>query len=132
MASVEDNILHSIKKNGYPEKRVSLPFQAIFKSCKENGVTLSNVLNNLKEQEVLHKIENDKILFYNKDYKESPPKPKDKPFYENLAKEAMNKIKDMDPAELEEMRKKVMGMPPEERDELMKRAKDLFSNKQND
>ena len=61
--SVEKSILNSIEKNGFPEKMVNLPFQAIFNTCKKNGVKLSAVLKNLEKQEVFNEIGTDKILF---------------------------------------------------------------------
>ena len=129
MATVEDSILSSIQKNGYPAKRVSLPFQAIFNTCKNNNVSLTSVLKNLEAQNVLNEISNDKILFYHKDFKNKAPDKEKPDIPENLVAEAMKKIKEINPADLEEMEKKVMEMSPEERNELMKHAKNMFRPK---
>ncbi len=129
MASVEGNILSSIKKNGYPEKKVSLPFQAIFKACKNNDVSLSAVLKKLEEQNVMNEISDDKILFFSKDFKEKPTADKPPEFSEKMVSEAMKKMEGMDPEELEKIKKQVMGMSAEEQNDLIKQAKDLFSKK---
>ncbi len=129
MASVEENILSSIKKNGYPEKKVSLPFQAIFKACKDNDVPLSTVLKKLEEQNVLNEISDDKILFFSKDFEAKPTANKPPEFSEKMVSEAMKKMENMDPEELEKIKKQAMGMSPDEQNELLKQAKDLFSKK---
>ncbi|MBU2510266.1 hypothetical protein KJ966_02975 [bacterium] len=126
MATIEDNIIYSIKKNGYPQKAVTLPFQSIFKVCKSNGISISDVLHKLEAQDVKSRIEGDKILFFNK---ETPEIPKEKPlfdFSDPKIADAMKKIQEMDPVELEKLKKQVEDMSPEERDALLKKAKDLF------
>ncbi len=129
MATVEESILNSIKKNGYPEKKVALPFQAIFKACKKNEVSLSTVLKKLEEQDILNEISDDKILFFSKEFKAKPTTNKPPEFSEKMVAEAMKKMEDMDPEELEKVKKQVMGMSPEEKNELIKQAKELFSKK---
>jgi hypothetical protein len=126
MNKVEESILNSIKKNGYPEKKVNLPFQAIFNACKKNDVKLSDVLNSLKEQGVMSDIGNEKILFYS-DVKASDS---DQGFDftdSTMFKAAMEKMKGMDPNELDALKQKVMDMSPEERADLMEQAKGFFN-----
>lgn len=128
MATVEENIIHSISKNGYPEKSVSLPFQPVFKAAKNSDTTISEVLKNLEQQGIKSKIEGDKILFFNESYKEKEQEPESKfDFSNDMLKQAMDKIKDMDPQEVEKIKKQVMDMSPEEQERLMKQAKDYFS-----
>ncbi len=129
MAAVEESILNSIKKNGYPEKKVSLPFQAIFKACKKNDVSLSSVLSKLEEQKVLNEISDDKILFFSEDFQAKPKENKAPEFSEKMVSEAMKKMEDMNPEELEKIKNQVMGMSPEEQKEMLKQAKNLFSQK---
>ncbi len=125
MNKVEKSILNSIKKNGYPDKKVNLPFQTIFSACKKHGLKLSDVLKSLKEKGILSEIGNEKVLFYAKQEKKA-----DDPTFDssesNMFKAAMDKVKDMDPKTLNDLKQKVMNMSAEERAELMSKAKDFL------
>ncbi len=126
MATIEDNIIYSIKKNGYPQKKVALPFQSIFKVCKSNDVLISDVLHKLEEQDIKSRIEGDKILFFSEEMAEEP---KEKPPFDmsnKMVADAMKKLQEMDPGELEKIKKQVEEMTPEERNALLKKAKDLY------
>jgi len=129
MATIEESIINSITKNGFPEKTVSLPFQAIFKTCKNQDISLSAVLKNLEGQEIFNEKSGDRILFYDK--KPAPKKsdfnPGDMP--DDLYKDAMEKMQNMDPGKLEEMKKRIMSMSPKEQQEMLKKAKDMFNPK---
>lgn len=132
MATVEENILHSIKKNGYPEKKVALPFQPIFKACKSQGRSLTEVLAELEKKDIKNNVEGDRIVFFDKNYVE-PPIEEDldeavKSFDPSgkIVKEAMKKMKDMDPNELEKIKQYVSNLTKEEKDNLLKQAKSFF------
>ncbi len=136
METVVNSILAALEKNGFPEKKVRLPFQPIFKSCKNHGTTLSKVLNELKSADILHEMDADRILFFHKT--QSPPKKEntsdtsqgaDHEIPEEVYAEAMEKIKSMDPAEVERIKEQVMNMSPEERDDMMKQAQQMFQEK---
>jgi hypothetical protein len=129
MSNVEESILNSINKNGYPQKKVSLPFQPIFQACKNQDTSLSKVLKNLEAQDVLNEMKDDKIVFYDRNFISKRPGPDPYDIPEDLLKEASERLKSMDPAEVERMKKKVMEMSPEERENMMKQAKDLFGQK---
>lgn len=60
---VEESIKHSIRKNGFPEKIVKLPFKPVYKNCREKGVPLADVLKNLKADGIVSTIEGNHILF---------------------------------------------------------------------
>ncbi len=131
METVVKSILATLEKNGFPEKKVTLPFQAIFKSCKNHDTTLSNVLNHLKTSDILHETIGDRILFYHKTL--SPSKTKeatgpgtDPGISEEAYTEAMEKLKQMDPQEVERIKKQVMDMSPDEQADLMKKAQEMF------
>lgn len=132
MTSVEDSILHSIKKNGYPDKRVSLPFQSVFKACKNEKVALSDVLKKLETDEVFSRIDNDKIIFFSRESaaestKDATENSSGFDFSNRMVSEAMKKLEGMDPKEMERLKKQVMDMSPEEREELLKKAQSFFS-----
>ena len=52
----EESIKHSIRKNGFPEKIVRLPFKPVYDACKNYGTNLSEVLDNLQDQQIFGKI----------------------------------------------------------------------------
>lgn len=133
METVVNSILSALEKNGFPEKKVTLPFQAIFKSCKKHETTLSTVLGHLETSDVLHEMVRDRILFYHrtlspakKEAQESETPGPDPKISEEVYEEAMAKLKNMDPEEIERMKEQVMNLSPEEQADLMKRAQEMF------
>jgi hypothetical protein len=61
--SVEVSVKHSIRKNGFPNKQVQLPFKPVYDSCGRNGTSLANVLENLRKEGIFGIIKGDHILF---------------------------------------------------------------------
>ena len=59
----EESIKHSINKNGFPEKVVRLPFKPVYDACKKHGTNLSDVLDNLQEQQIFGKIIGNHVEF---------------------------------------------------------------------
>jgi len=125
MEKVVAGITQSLQKNGFPEKKVSLPFQAVFKSCKENQTSLTAVLKALEMQGILHQISGDRILFRHQSHAPAEPMPAPE-IPEDLYAMAMNRIKDLDPATLQALEKKVMAMSPAERQAMLEEAKKIF------
>jgi hypothetical protein len=60
---VEESIKYSITKNGFPQKKVKLPFKPVFDSCKQNNTSLAEVLDNLAKENITGKIKGDHIEF---------------------------------------------------------------------
>ena len=131
MNPVKNSIKHSIQKNGFPEKKVALPFQPIFDSCKKNGLKLAEVLKNLEKEGIYHHVGQDRITF--SPQREMPHEKGSSDGEESLRegylKTAMEQLKKIDPRQLNALKEKVMNLTPEERQELLNRAKDLFSKK---
>ncbi|MBT4290271.1 MAG: hypothetical protein HOD92_23340 [Deltaproteobacteria bacterium] len=126
MNKISESIIQSIRKNGFPEKKVTLPFQAIYDSCKKNDLKLSDVLKTLAEEDIQSEIGNDKILFFKKSESAAvEPDMNDN----SIFKAAMDKIKGLDPKELASLKDKVMNMSEEERSALLGKAKDFFKKK---
>lgn len=66
MATVEEKILNTIIKNGFPRKRVSLPYQSIYNLCKNNNTYLFDVLKNLDKKSIGYIEKENRILFFEK------------------------------------------------------------------
>ncbi|MFH2133522.1 MAG: hypothetical protein ABIK68_24350 [bacterium] len=133
METVVKSILAALEKNGFPEKKVTLPFQAIFKSCKAHETTLASVLNHLQTTDVLHEMVGDRILFFHRTLSPAATAPRAEPspvtgpeIPEELYAEAMEKLKAMDPEEVERIKAQVLSLSPEEQADLMKRAAEIF------
>ena len=126
MHKIDESIRNSIQKNGFPEKKVNLPFKPVFEACKKNGEKLSEVLERLKYDGILSQIGNEKILFYSPESVKKEEGNQKGAASQNAYQSAMDQLKDMDPKQMEEIKQKVMSMSPEERENLMKHAQDFL------
>ena len=133
----EESIEHSIRKNGFPQKIVRLPFKAVYDACKNHGTNLSDVLDNLQEQQIFGKIIGNHVEFRSRekiDFK--PPDPSSandfswikgaasnlKGFQE-AAKDTMG---EMTPEQMQEIRKSVESMSDEEKQNILKMFSQRF------
>jgi len=133
----EESIKHSIRKNGFPGKIIRLPFKPVYDACKNHGTNLSDVLDNLQEQQIFGKIIGNHVEFRSRekiDFK--PPDPSSannfswvkgaasnlKGFQE-AAKDAMGK---MTPEQMQEIRKSIESMSDEEKQNILKMFSQRF------
>ena len=133
----EKSIEHSIRKNGFPGKIVRLPFKPVYDACKNYGTNLSDVLDNLQEQQIFGKIIGNHVEFRSRekiDFK--PPDPSSandfswikgaasnlKGFQE-AAKDAMG---EMTPEQMQEIRKSIESMSDEEKQNILKMFSQRF------
>ena len=133
----EESIKHSIRKNGFPGKIVRLPFKPVYDACKNHGTNLSDVLDNLQEQQIFGKIIGNHVEFRSRekiDFK--PPDPSSandfswikgaasnlKGFQE-AAKDAMGK---MTPEQMQEIHKSIESMSDEEKQNILKMFSQRF------
>ena len=133
----EESIKHSIHKNGFPEKIVRLPFKPVYDACKNYGTNLSEVLDNLQDQQIFGKIIGDHVEFCSRekiDFK-FPVSSTENDFswvkgaasnlkgFQDAAKEAMGK---MAPEQMNEIRKTVESMSDEEKKNILKMFSQRF------
>jgi len=133
----EKSIEHSIRKNGFPQKIVRLPFKAVYDACKNYGTNLSDVLDNLQEKKIFGKIISNHVEFRSRekiDFKPSDPSSANdfswikgaasnlKGFQE-AAKDAMG---EMTPEQMQEIRKSVESMSDEEKQNILKMFSQRF------
>lgn len=132
---VEDSIKHSIRKNGFPEKVVRLPFKPVYDSCKKHDIALADVLDHLKAENILGSMEGDYIVFRSPEKaaeaaqaaKSAPEGDSDDSSWwsklpgmgdlPSMAQEAMAK---MTPEQLAEVRQRVENMSDEEKKNILK------------
>ena len=133
----EESIKHSINKNGFPGKIVRLPFKPVYDACKKHGTNLSDVLDNLQEQQIFGKIIGNHVEFRSRekiDLKSTDPSSDDDfswvkgaagnmKGFQDAAKEAMGK---MTPDQMQEIRKSIESMSDEEKMNIMKMFSQRF------
>jgi len=135
-ASVEDSIKHSIRKNGYPEKAVRLPFKPVYEACKNQGTSLSEVLDRLRKENIEGAIVGNHVEFRSPDNKPvvkengeekagGIPWLKDLPDLGSLKETAMNYLGQLTPEQMTQIRQKVESMSDEEKKNIIK----MFSQK---
>ena len=139
LSAVEDSIKHCIKKNGFPEKSVRLPFKAIHESCKNHNIALKDVLTNLIQHKIVGTVQGDFIEFRASDKPQQKQKASSKennsfnmhlPNMENLKEVAQSYMSKMSPEQIKELEKTVSNMGEEERNNLLKNfSQQFFKNK---
>ena len=113
-----DRILQTLKANGFPEKRVSLPTEKMYETADNKGLNFNTVMDQLKATHgVEAKIGPDKIIFSK--IQEAPKS------QEDLIKEAQKMMAQMDPEELRKLQEMFTNMSEEEKEEIMKKGKDM-------
>jgi hypothetical protein len=113
-----ENILKTLKSNGFPEKRVSLPTEKMYEVAERKGLSFNKVIEELKSHhEIEIKTGPDKIIFSKsqQSYKSQ----------EDLIKEAQEMMSKMDPEELQKIQEMFTNMSSKEKEEIMKKGRDL-------
>jgi len=117
-----ENILQTLKKNGFPEKRVSLPTEKMYEVSETKGFSFNAVLDELR---TLHSIEAqigpDKIVFSQVIVETVSPDMDP----QELMRQAQEMMAKMDPEELRKIQEMFTNMTPEQKEEIMKKGKDL-------
>lgn len=114
-----ENILHNLKTNGFPEKRVALPTERMYEAADKRGLSFNKVLDQLKtDHSITAEITTDRIIFSL--IQETPQKGQ-----QDLIREAQEMMSKMDPAELKKLQEMFMNMTPEQKEEIMAKGKEL-------
>ena len=143
--SVEESIKHSIRKNGFPQKIVRLPFKPVYDACKRNGTPLAGVLDRLQEQQIFGKIIGNHLEFRSREKIDFKPASAQSPSSEKSSDEfswingAANNLKgfqeaakdalgNMTPEQMAEARKMVENMNDEEKMNMLKMFSQRFDS----
>lgn len=125
---VEESIKYSITKNGFPGKKVKLPFKPIFDSCKQNDTYLAEVLANLAKENISGRIKGDYIEFHDgleEDRRDANATTSgtgsafDPANWKNLQASAMEALSRMTPDQIAQLRRMAEGLSDEEKKGLM-------------
>ena len=136
----EESIKHSIRKNGFPEKIVRLPFKPVYDACKKHGTSLTDVLDKLQDEQIFGKIIGNHLEFRSRekiDFKAANAEaPASDEFswlkgvanmkgFQDAAKDAMG---EMTPEKMAEARKMVENMSDEEKMNMVKMFTQRFDS----
>lgn len=128
----EESIKHSIRKNGFPEKIVRLPFKPVYDACKKHGTSLSDVLDKLQDEQIFGKIIGNHVEFRSRekiDLKAPAGKSVESDEFswtkgaanlKGFQEAAKNAMGEMTPEKLAEARKMVEDMTNEEKMDMLK------------
>jgi hypothetical protein len=134
----EESIKHSIRKNGFPDKIVRLPFKPVYDACKKHGTSLSDVLDKLQDEQIFGKIVGNHVEFRSRekiDFKAPEEKPSDDfswvkgasnlKGFQSAAKDAMGK---MTPEQMAEARQMIENMSDKEKMDILKMFTQRFDS----
>ena len=136
-SSFEKKIKQTIKKNGFPEKIVRLPFRPVFESCKNLGISLREALNRLEQEDIIGEIQGDFILFRAPNKRispenlvsRSPINPfqnfQDIPGFANLGALAKDGLSNMSSEQVSYFQKILENLSAEEKEKIMELAKNF-------
>lgn len=109
-----DKILQTLKSNGFPEKRVSLPTEKMYEVADNKGLSFNHVLEQLKaDHNIEAQIGPEKIIFSQALNQEE------------MMRQAQEMMSKMDPEELRKLQDMFMNMSPEQKEEVLNKGKDL-------
>ena len=135
----EESIKHSIRKNGFPEKIVRLPFKPVYDACKKHGSSLADVLDKLQDEQIFGKIIGNHVEFRSREKIDFKAPVENKPSdefswikgasnmegFQNAAKNAMGK---MTPEQMAEARKMIEDMNDQEKMDILKMFTQRFDS----
>jgi len=117
-----EKILQTLKTNGFPEKRVSLPTEKMYEAADNKGLSFNQVLEQLKTQHNIEaQIGTEKVIF-SQTKQESTLEGVNQ---EDMIRQAQEMMSQMDPEELKQLQDMFMNMSPEQKEEIFKKGKDL-------
>lgn len=131
MKEFVEKILQTLKTNGFPQKRVSLPTEKMYEVADSKGFSFNQVLEQLKsEHQIVAQIGDEKIVF-SQEVAETSFAGMDglaglagmDP--QEMMKQAQEMMTKMDPAELKKLQEMFTNMSDEQKEEVMKKGKDL-------
>lgn len=142
------NIVKTLEKNGYPEKKVALPLDKMYELGHEKGVSFNKVLEFLEEKGITHTKTIEKIVFEKKQesqLSDSIPSGFDMSslasagmggvmkmaaeMMKNMSPEKLaeiqNQLKNISPEQMQQMKGMYENMSPEEKSKVMDTVKNL-------
>ncbi len=136
------SVIDNIKKNGFPDKKVSFPLDQLYDSAYNKGLNFNKVLETLDLIKIGHVKTTEKIIFYPKDKMDAPvehwfdPKINEVMKHvtldnfkgvnlEEMLQKANSMVDSMSSEQKEKMLSMYENMTDEEKQEMINKAKEL-------
>lgn len=116
------NIESTLRKNGFPDRRVALPLERMYEVAYEKGLNFNKALEILRERNIDHEKTTTKVIFFSPSEVSQTADPSD---LHNMMTQAQEMMKNMSPDELAKIQQLYENMNPAQKEDLMKRAKDM-------
>lgn len=141
-------IFKNLEKNGFPDRQVAFPVDSLWEAADKLGLNFRKVLEFLREKEVDHRMDGDKIIFHKPEIEEVPAAKKfmdsmsdaNNPMAEmfrqqaagmgdvgegNLFEKATEMLKNMSPEQMSYLQNMMSGMSDEDKKNLIEQAKKM-------
>jgi hypothetical protein len=127
------NIMQTLKKHGFPDKKVALPLERMYEIAHRDGLNFNKVLAELKGMGVGHEKTTEKIIFFKRDGSaalgdhgdRSTPWDLSSLNMEQLRQQSESMMKTLSPDQLNDLQKMLQSLTPEERQHLEHLARSL-------
>ena len=114
-------ILKNLKANGYPDKKVGLPIEAMYEKADNRCLNINQVLEVMKnEHQVGAEIEIERVVFFSLEQNNSS-----QPNQEDMLRQAQDAMASMSPEQLQQMQQMFMNMSEDEKAEIMRKGKEM-------
>lgn len=112
------NIINSLNKNGYPDKRVGLPLERMYEVAYQKGLNFNKALTLLAERGIAHEKTAERVVFF-------PKVDASTTSFQDMMTEAQKAVEAMSPQEREELMKMYQSMTAEQKADIASKAKDM-------
>lgn len=111
-------VIKNLELNGFPNKKVSFDLEKMYEMADNKGLSFNEILNDLEnDHSILNDKTVDKVIFFKTS--EQPE------INQDMYKQAQDMMENMDPNEIENMKKMYENMSEEEKQNIMDQAKKM-------
>jgi hypothetical protein len=133
------DIMRTLEKNGYPEKKVALGLEKMYEVAHSKGINFNKVLTFLHDEKgVAHQKTDEKIVFFPKEQEDSVASASgpfsglgiDPEMFKGLSQseimaKAAEMVKNLTPEQISSIQEMMKNLSPAEREKLMQKAKEM-------
>lgn len=143
-----ETIKSNLDRNGFPDKKVSLPLEKLYEAAENKGLSLNDCLLAMENEGIFHEKTTEKIIFrgpaqnpFNESYvsAEESSKAQNSSFdmnnvnpdmfkgksKEDIQKQAQDYMSQMSPDQLKQIQEMYAKMSPEEKQKIMDQARNM-------
>jgi hypothetical protein len=118
-----EHVIHNLKKNGFPDRKVSFPRDALRRYAEKHDYELEDLLGELEQKEVYSRANGERLVFSAEDPVRMPgPEDLDTAALMKQARELWERIP---PSKREELRSKMENLSSSEKNEILEWARKM-------